>query len=72
MGDRGAGRGPEVYGEVVGDRGAGRGPEVDGAPRDPYTRELLAAVPSLDPARAADARERRRADGGKWPLPDPP
>ncbi|MCX4983298.1 ABC transporter ATP-binding protein [Streptomyces sp. NBC_00572] len=34
--------------------------EVYGAPRDPYTRQLLAAVPSLDPARAAEHRERRR------------
>ncbi|RSS45881.1 ABC transporter ATP-binding protein [Streptomyces sp. WAC08241] len=34
--------------------------EVYGTPRDPYTRELLAAVPSLDPALAAARRERRR------------
>ncbi|MYV66148.1 dipeptide ABC transporter ATP-binding protein, partial [Streptomyces sp. SID2131] len=34
--------------------------EVYGTPRDPYTRELLAAVPSLDPVLAAARRERRR------------
>ncbi|MFG2835239.1 dipeptide ABC transporter ATP-binding protein [Streptomyces zaomyceticus] len=34
--------------------------EVYGAPRDPCTRQLLAAVPSLDPLRAAARRERRQ------------
>ncbi|MFG3349997.1 ABC transporter ATP-binding protein [Streptomyces sp. NPDC048018] len=34
--------------------------EVYGAPRDPYTRRLLAAVPSLDPVLAAERREHRR------------
>ncbi|MFI8960971.1 dipeptide ABC transporter ATP-binding protein [Streptomyces sp. NPDC053493] len=34
--------------------------EVYAAPRDPYTRALLAAVPSLDPVLAAERRERRR------------
>uniref|UniRef100_UPI00278C597A dipeptide ABC transporter ATP-binding protein n=1 Tax=Streptomyces venezuelae TaxID=54571 RepID=UPI00278C597A len=36
--------------------------EVYGAPRDPYTRRLLAAVPSLDPARAAERRAVRAAE----------
>ncbi|MEU9097018.1 ABC transporter ATP-binding protein [Streptomyces sp. NPDC048361] len=34
---------------------------VYGAPKDPYTRQLLAAVPSLDPAQAAARRAARRA-----------
>ncbi|MEU7515265.1 ABC transporter ATP-binding protein [Streptomyces sp. NPDC042898] len=34
--------------------------EVYGAPQDPYTRRLLAAVPSVDPAHAADRRGRRQ------------
>ncbi|WP_221347908.1 dipeptide ABC transporter ATP-binding protein [Streptomyces beigongshangae] len=35
--------------------------EVYGAPQDPYTRQLLAAVPALDPAVAAARRATRRA-----------
>ncbi|MFJ9578509.1 ABC transporter ATP-binding protein [Streptomyces sp. NPDC101191] len=35
--------------------------DVYGAPRDPYTRRLLAAVPSLDPVLAAERREHRRS-----------
>ncbi|KUF16221.1 dipeptide ABC transporter ATP-binding protein [Streptomyces silvensis] len=45
--------------------------EVYGAPQDPYTRQLLAAVPALDPAVAAERRAARaagahavREDGG--------
>ncbi|MFF5894819.1 dipeptide ABC transporter ATP-binding protein [Streptomyces argenteolus] len=34
--------------------------EVYGSPRDPYTRQLLAAVPALDPALAATRRAIRR------------
>uniref|UniRef100_A0AAU2V3A1 ABC transporter ATP-binding protein n=1 Tax=Streptomyces sp. NBC_00003 TaxID=2903608 RepID=A0AAU2V3A1_9ACTN len=34
--------------------------DVYGAPEDPYTRQLLAAVPSLDPALAAARRAARR------------
>ncbi|MGX5184330.1 dipeptide ABC transporter ATP-binding protein [Streptomyces avermitilis] len=34
--------------------------EVYESPRDPYTRQLLAAVPSLDPAVAAERRSARR------------
>ncbi|QEV20097.1 dipeptide ABC transporter ATP-binding protein [Streptomyces alboniger] len=34
--------------------------EVYGSPRDPYTRALLAAVPSLDPEAAARRRESRK------------
>ncbi|MFD5782865.1 dipeptide ABC transporter ATP-binding protein [Streptomyces sp. NPDC126933] len=35
--------------------------EVYGAPADPYTQQLLAAVPALDPALAAARRSARRA-----------
>ncbi|MFF0472661.1 ABC transporter ATP-binding protein [Streptomyces sp. NPDC004284] len=38
----------------------GTADEVYGAPQDPYTRQLLAAVPSLDPVLAAERRERRQ------------
>ncbi|WP_051852429.1 dipeptide ABC transporter ATP-binding protein [Streptomyces aureocirculatus] len=45
--------------------------EVYGSPQDPYTRQLLAAVPALDPAVAAERRAARaagahavREDGG--------
>jgi peptide/nickel transport system ATP-binding protein len=35
--------------------------EVYDAPQDPYTKDLLAAVPVLDPAESADRRASRRA-----------
>ncbi|MFD0416215.1 dipeptide ABC transporter ATP-binding protein [Streptomyces sp. NPDC127108] len=35
--------------------------EVYGAPKDPYTRQLLAAVPALDPAAAQERRAARRS-----------
>ncbi|MFH8988694.1 dipeptide ABC transporter ATP-binding protein [Streptomyces sp. NPDC017940] len=35
--------------------------EVYGSPQDPYTRQLLAAVPALDPAVAAERRAARAA-----------
>lgn len=34
--------------------------EVYGSPQDPYTKQLLAAVPALDPARAAVRRAARK------------
>ncbi|MFC9079474.1 hypothetical protein ACFTY7_21225, partial [Streptomyces sp. NPDC057062] len=34
--------------------------EVYGAPQDPYTRQLLAAVPALDPVVAARRRSARK------------
>ncbi|MEU8587733.1 ABC transporter ATP-binding protein [Streptomyces sp. NPDC048664] len=37
----------------------GTADEVYGAPRDPYTRQLLSAVPALDPAVAASRRASR-------------
>ncbi|WP_449341849.1 dipeptide ABC transporter ATP-binding protein [Streptomyces adustus] len=39
---------------------AGPADEVYGSPRDPYTRQLLAAVPVLDPGAAARRRAARR------------
>ncbi|MGW2820491.1 dipeptide ABC transporter ATP-binding protein [Streptomyces sp. NPDC001443] len=39
---------------------AGPADEVYGSPRDPYTRQLLAAVPALDPKAAARRRAARR------------
>ncbi|MGW0335142.1 dipeptide ABC transporter ATP-binding protein [Streptomyces sp. NPDC003011] len=40
---------------------SGPADEVYGAPRNPYTRQLLAAVPALDPEVAARRRAARRA-----------
>ncbi|MER6786538.1 ABC transporter ATP-binding protein [Streptomyces sp. NPDC000658] len=42
--------------------------EVYGSPRDPYTRQLLAAVPALDPAVAARRREQRRSEQRREPA----
>jgi peptide/nickel transport system ATP-binding protein len=39
---------------------AGPVDEVYGSPQDPYTRQLLAAVPVLDPEAAARRRAERR------------
>ncbi|MER5933653.1 ABC transporter ATP-binding protein [Streptomyces sp. NPDC002054] len=49
----------------------GTAAEVYDRPQHPYTRQLLAAVPSLDPARAAERRAARRAvpDLGEQPAP---
>ncbi|MFI8926120.1 dipeptide ABC transporter ATP-binding protein [Streptomyces sp. NPDC053474] len=41
--------------------------EVYDAPRDPYTKDLLAAVPALDPALAAERRAARVARSGPAP-----
>ncbi|WP_299528491.1 ABC transporter ATP-binding protein [uncultured Streptomyces sp.] len=47
--------------------------EVYGAPGDPYTRQLLAAVPALDPAvaKARRAARRRQAGGAAASAPAP-
>ncbi|WP_443046053.1 ABC transporter ATP-binding protein [Streptomyces sp. GQFP] len=39
---------------------SGPADEVYGSPQDPYTRQLLAAVPALDPEIAARRRTVRR------------
>ncbi|GFN06957.1 hypothetical protein Smic_55130 [Streptomyces microflavus] len=38
----------------------GSADEVYGDPRDPYTKQLLAAVPALDPGLAAARRAARK------------
>ncbi|MFJ9775144.1 ABC transporter ATP-binding protein [Kitasatospora sp. NPDC101157] len=43
----------------------GRAAAVYGSPRHPYTKALLAAVPVLDPAEAADRRHIRLAPAGR-------
>ncbi|WP_374194561.1 hypothetical protein [Streptomyces sp. ISL-63] len=42
--------------------------EVCGDPQDPYTKQLLTALPALDPGLAAACRAAR----GNWPQPDSP